>query len=196
MGNCLFGAAEPEEPKIQVSTSTGAIMEFEAPITAACIVKEFPGHFLFKSHDLFWKPLSPLEELHPGESYCLLKWAQRHAGGHVRSKSIPMAPGGAASKPYRMSFDSHGVLKRSASTEVSRIISNNNSHNSGVWKVKLVISPEQLVEILSQQNRTEELIENVRSVAKCGASRASSMDLSSDQWSVSSRNSYDVGIMF
>ncbi|CAN1855618.1 hypothetical protein LINPERHAP1_LOCUS41785 [Linum perenne] len=39
---------------------------------------------------------------------------------------------------------------------------------SGVWKVKLVISAAELAAILTEDSRTEELIESVRTVAKCG----------------------------
>lgn len=58
-------------------------------------------------------------------------------------------------------------------------------NSSGVWKVKLVISPEQLSEILSQESRTEALIESVRTVAKCGNGLPPSV-ANSDQWSVCS----------
>lgn len=62
-----------------------------------------------------------------------------------------------------------------------------NSGRSGVWKVKLVISPEQLSEILSQESRTEALIESVRTVAKCGnGNGVPSSVANSDQWSVCS----------
>ncbi|XP_010523836.1 PREDICTED: uncharacterized protein LOC104802095 [Tarenaya hassleriana] len=59
------------------------------------------------------------------------------------------------------------------------------------WKVRLVISPEQLAEILEHDAKTEALIESVRTVAKCaggygGAYSASVAD--SDQWSVTSNN--------
>ncbi|CBI38706.3 unnamed protein product, partial [Vitis vinifera] len=80
--------------------------------------------------------------------------------------------------PYRMSFDNQGLVKRSYPEVFPRYSS------TGVWKVKLVISPEQLSEILLQESRTEALIESVRTVAKCG-NGVSSM-ASSDQWSVAS----------
>lgn len=53
-----------------------------------------------------------------------------------------------------------------------------------VWKVKLVISPAQLHEILSQESRTEALIESLRTVAKCGSGATSLAG--SDQWSLAS----------
>lgn len=56
--------------------------------------------------------------------------------------------------------------------------------------MKLVISPEQLLDILAQEARTKELIESVRMVAKCGiaggAISNSAAGMISDQWSLSS----------
>ncbi|CAK7357444.1 unnamed protein product [Dovyalis caffra] len=200
MGNCLFGGLGVAEEVIKVITANGGILEFTAPITAGSISSEFPGHAIFPSHDLFWRPLSVEEELKGGQSYYLLPLNNSKIGGqivregHVRSKSIPAAA--ATSNivaPYRMSLDYQGILKRSYTEVFSRYNHNNNNHsyyksNNGFWKVKLVISPEQLLEILSQEASTEELIENVRAVAKCGngfSSSASSVEFS-DSWSVSS----------
>ncbi|KAK2992726.1 hypothetical protein RJ640_025229 [Escallonia rubra] len=86
---------------------------------------------------------------------------------------------------YRMSFDSQRMLKR---VYTKGLDSRFNSSSSSVWKVKLVIRPERLLEILSQEVRTRELFENVRTVAKCG-NGVSSVVAFSDQWSLtSSRN--------
>ena len=58
--------------------------------------------------------------------------------------------------------------------------------------MKLVITPEQLLDILSQEARTKELIESVRIVAKCGvaargiSSAASAASIVSEEWSLSS----------
>lgn len=175
-------------------------MEFYPPITAACITEEFPGHALFPSHDLFWKPLSNDDELAAGKSYYLLPLRGNNyvkadsdsrqivREGHVRSNSIPTS----LVASYRMSFDYQGTLKRSYTEVFSSNRYNNKSGagNVGFWKVKLVISPEQLLEILSQEGRTQELIESVRTVAKCGNGISSSASASSvafsDQWSLSS----------
>lgn len=189
MGNCLFGGlGEVDGGVIKVVTSNGGVMEFFAPVTVGCITNEFPGHGIFRSHDLFWKPLSQHEELVAGESYYLLPLhatdnvnnnnthGQIVRQGHIRSNSIPTT---SLAAPYRMSLDYQGMLKRSYTEVFSR-------YNSGrFWKVKLVISPEQLLEILSQEGRTEELIESVRTVAKCGHGGGSSLELS-DRWSLSS----------
>lgn len=219
MGNCLFGGGggDVNEIVIKVVTSNGGIMEFYAPITVEFITDEFPGHGIFKSRDLFWNPLPHQEFLQPGEYYYLLPLCQllhdENASsvikvGHVRSSSFDhqhhqtmssnLLAGAVA--PYRMSFDSRGLFKRTQHADAfSDGGSNNNNNNrSGFWKVKLVISPQQLVEILSEEGRTQELIESVRTVAKCGINGSSSSSVSSsgffsDQWSLvstttSSRN--------
>ncbi|KAJ8764893.1 hypothetical protein K2173_010358 [Erythroxylum novogranatense] len=185
MGNCLFGGLGAANEVIKVVTSNGGVMEFYAPITTGCITNEFPGHAIFRSHDLFWRPLSLQEDLLPGHSYYLLPLNNSSSKignqvvreGHVRSKSTPSS----LVAPYRMSLDYQGALKRSYTEAFSRC------GNHGFWKVKLAISPEQLLEILSQEGRTEELIENVRAVAKCGNGISLSSSFSfSDQWSLSS----------
>lgn len=179
MGNCLFGGmgddGNNQSSVIRVATSTGGLMEFHAPVTVESITDEFPGHGIFRTHDLFWKPLPHTDLLLVGESYHLLPLLDKGTAaarvGHVRSSSAP--PGSAP--PYRMSFESGGVAKRAEAAA------------GGFWKVKLVISPEQLLEILREECKTEELIESVRTVAKCGSGSGSGMrGAFSDQWSLSS----------
>ncbi|KAM3321478.1 hypothetical protein P3S67_002629 [Capsicum chacoense] len=227
MGNCLFGGTgDGNEDMVKVVTSTGGIMEFVAPVTVEFITEEFPGHGIFRSHDLFWKPLPAQEVLLAGQSYYLLQLNKEQNYdtnittedvdynvmakieiGHVRSNSVPLPPQiqNLVVTPYRMSFDSQGLLKRSYTEALYRYNNNNNNsnsnsrgqkqskkkNNSGFWKVKLVISPKQLLEILSQETATQELIESVRTVAKCGkttggvSSSANSVGFS-DSWSLSS----------
>jgi hypothetical protein len=129
--------------------------------------------------------------------------------GHVRSQSVPTTPHPA---PYRMSLDYQyyqGVgLRKRTSTESFSCRTNRSSVNkstisssrrssrksTGIWKVKLCITPEKLLEILSQEVSTKELIESVRIVAKCGVAAAASggcgisstTSIVSDQWSLSS----------
>jgi hypothetical protein len=198
MGNCFVGTMTDSNAAIKVITSNGGIMEFNAPITVSFITKEFPEHAMFRSHDLFWKPLSQFDELEAGQSYYLLPINNNNIEascgssngsdyeqhvvrqGHVRSHSVPTTSYPA---PYRMSLDYNHqgmrFLKKSS-------IESSLSSSSRFWKVKLVISPEQLVEILAQEARTKELIESVRIVAKCGDINSSAAeDIVSDQWSLS-----------
>uniref|UniRef100_A0A7N1A0Y0 Uncharacterized protein n=1 Tax=Kalanchoe fedtschenkoi TaxID=63787 RepID=A0A7N1A0Y0_KALFE len=185
MGNCLFGSSLAGEDAglIKVTTSNGAVMEFHPPISVLCIIDEFPNHGVFKQHDLFWTPLLHHELLSPGEAYYLLPLKSRlHELGHVRSNSLPerTTSSSIVVAPYRMSVDyasKNSVLRRSW----------NESSRVGFWKVKLVISGEQLAGILAEAGPTEELIDNVRTVAKFGNGLSASAF--SDKWSLSSSRS-------
>lgn len=184
---------EEEKKMIKVVTSNGGIMELYAPIIANCITNEFPGHAIYRSHDMFSPPLFHNEELQAGESYYLhplLNHYNTKSKEEEKSDTIITTCNGSNSgnllpqaTPYRMSCDNQRVLKRSSEAEIFP------TYNSiGVWKVKLLISPQQLSEILSHEARTEALIESVRTVAKCG-SGASSMNtpaFHSDKWNFSS----------
>ncbi|KAL2334798.1 hypothetical protein Fmac_016011 [Flemingia macrophylla] len=216
MGNCLLGGMSDPETIIKVTTSDGGIMEFYAPVTVSFITDEFPGHGIFPTHDLFCKPLSQFDELVGGQSYYLLPLDNQPeqssaAGhivgdnhtirqGHVRSRSVPTTP---YPPPYRMSLDYQhyqgvGFLKKTSTEPYSRRTNSikssitTSSKSSRFWKVKLVITPQQLMDILSQETRTRELIESVRIVAKCGVAaggilrESASASIVSDQWSLSS----------
>ncbi|TKY64151.1 hypothetical protein E2542_SST14041 [Spatholobus suberectus] len=189
MGNCVFKGflheGVSEDTMVKVVTSNGGIMELFSPITVECITNEFPGHGIFRSRrDMFSEPLPKTEELHGGEVYYLLPLNPSSSSKSLRRQLSDPA---ATLTPYRMS-----------TCEKNNNNNNNNNNNawsepevvprynsSGVWKVKLVISPEKLSEILSQESRTEALIESVRTVAKCGNGVPSSV-ANSDQWSVAS----------
>ncbi|XP_042484934.1 uncharacterized protein LOC122065187 [Macadamia integrifolia] len=191
MGNCVFRGVGEVEGVIKVVTSSGGIMELYAPLTAEFITNEFPGHGIFRSHDLFSQPLIHNEELLVGQLYYLLPLSittrrREIFPSGIRTTTTCVSSSSVVTPPYRMSFDSQGILKRSEKREVMPRQQNNINYSTGVWKVKLVISPEQLAEILSQETRTEALIESVRTVAKCGNGAAVSSASNSDQWSISS----------
>ena len=186
MGNCVFKGFGEVEEMVKVVTSSGGIMELFAPIIAECITNEFPGYAIYRTRDLFSEPLLHNEELHAGELYYLLprnSFAKQNNQNNnleeVESKSNNLiSTSSSMNTPYRMSFDHQRVLKRTDAEVLPRY------NRSGVWKVRLVISPDQLAEILAQEARTEALIESVRTVAKCGNGVSSVPN--SDQWSVSS----------
>ncbi|KAJ7963428.1 UvrABC system protein C [Quillaja saponaria] len=196
MGNCVFKGFNHhstvlEDMMVKVVTSSGGIMELYAPITVESITNEFPGHGIFRGgRDIFSEPLLHNEDLLAGELYYLLPLNLNPCSNNMFNKQVAdVASTPANMTPYRMSTcggennngNKHGgMLKRWS--EAAEVVPKYNS--SGVWKVKLVISPEQLSEILSQDSRTEALIESVRTVAKCGNGVSSVAN--SDQWSVSS----------
>ncbi|KZV16362.1 hypothetical protein F511_12252 [Dorcoceras hygrometricum] len=158
---------------VKVVTSSGGVMELYSPITAECITNEFPGHGVFRSPHHVSPPLFHNEQLRGGRCYYLLPL-------HGDAISARGAAAVSFKAPYRMSVDDVGVVKRKSSE--AEVFSRFKS--GGVWKVRLVISTEQLSEILSQEARTEELIEDVRTAVKC-ATGSSSSAANSDQWSLS-----------
>ncbi|KAH7578107.1 hypothetical protein JRO89_XS01G0341600 [Xanthoceras sorbifolium] len=188
MGNCVFKGFAQMEEMIKVVTPNGGIMELYSPITAESITNEFQGHAIHRTRDFFSQPLLHNEELHPGELYYLLPLNNKFTRQNNQNNNNQLSTSSSSSSssshvtPYRMSFDNHKIFKRT--DHPREVLPRYNS--SGVWKVKLVISPEQLAEILAQETRTEALIESVRTVAKCGTNGVSSSVANSDQWSVSS----------
>ncbi|XP_019452989.1 PREDICTED: uncharacterized protein LOC109354744 [Lupinus angustifolius] len=193
MGNCFLGVmADHEKAAIKVITSNGGIMEFKAPVTVSFITNEFPGHAIFRSHDLFWKPLNQFDELVSGQSYYLLPLNNSSNNnnngivrqGHIRSHSVPTITSYPA--PYRMFLSSIEPFSSSRSNIANSNVSKctRGGSSSMFWKVKLVITPQELEDILAQEARTKELIESMRIVAKCGISSAAS-DTLCDQWSFS-----------
>ncbi|XP_023540170.1 uncharacterized protein LOC111800623 [Cucurbita pepo subsp. pepo] len=163
MGNCVLKVAGERVDVVKVVTVDGGIMELYAPITAECITGEYPGHAIFTSRSIFSEPLLHKDELHAGQVYYLLP-----LNPYKPSAKIEADAPSVVSTPYRMSTceSQNAVAKKRAAEGEAEVFPKYSS--TGVWKVKLVICPEQLSEILKQGNRTEELIENVRTVAKCG----------------------------
>ena len=151
---------------VRVMTVNGGVMELRPPVTAECITNGFPGHGVFRAAKSRSPPLLHNEELQPGEAYYLRPFNASHIS--ASSSSIVAS--------YRVSFNQKQDLE---------VPPRYAGGGRGVWKVKLVISPAQLADILSQETRTEALIESVRTVANCGYGVANSA-ANSDQWSLSS----------
>ncbi|XP_061353287.1 uncharacterized protein LOC133298064 [Gastrolobium bilobum] len=183
MGNCAFkGFPLQEDMMVKVVTSNGGIMELYTPITVEYITNEFPGNGIFQSrHDSL--PLAKNEELHGGEIYYLLPLNPSSSGKGTNKNLDDTVE---TLTPYRMSTcDKNNKNNNNNNNMWSEPEVFPRYNSSGVWKVKLVISPQKLSEILSQESNTEALIESVRTVAKCGKGVPASV-ANSDQWSVSS----------
>ncbi|KAG4917089.1 hypothetical protein JHK87_054646 [Glycine soja] len=170
MGNCAFKGISTSEgvsndKMVKVLTPNGGIMELYTPITAECITNEFSGHGIFRSRrDLFSEPLHHYEELHAGELYYLLPLDPSCRLSSTKSITRQLFNNAANLTPYRMSTcDNNNNSNSRMWSEAAEVFP-----REGVWKVKLVISPEQLLEILSQESRTEAFVESLRTVAKCG----------------------------
>ncbi|XP_021748348.1 uncharacterized protein LOC110714176 [Chenopodium quinoa] len=183
-----------QKTMIKVVTTTGGIMELYSPITVEQITSEFPNHGIFLNpNPASNPPMLHNDNLCPGQLYYLLPLNLPSSVATETDTSNYNV-----STPYRMSVDTTGtrvVYKNQPDTDVVP----RNDNGSGVWKVRLVINPEHLSEILSQDNKTQQLIESVRTVAKCGSGNAtnggaktsSSLSLSSSAGSSSTPNNSD-----
>ncbi|CAN6480423.1 unnamed protein product [Victoria cruziana] len=172
MGNCLWRAfsGPARSDAVRVVTSAGGIMELQGSVTAERITNEFPGHGIFRrrrsSH-----PLLHNEPLLAGHLYYLLPLDHRVGCSSPTDEdddaaSSPLNAINSALTPYRLSFDSHvfGRWRRPAGAEGLPLCQKT---TPAMWKVRLVISPEQLSRILAEESHTQVLIESVRTVAKC-----------------------------
>ncbi|KAH6767312.1 hypothetical protein C2S52_018295 [Perilla frutescens var. hirtella] len=167
MGNCILKGFGVVEEMVKVVTPNGGVMELYAPITAESVTNEFPGYAIFLTPHRLSPPLLHSEKLTAGDQYYYL--LPIHKTG--TAKDGGGNPRGAAETPtpYRMSVDNQGKTRKQSEAEVLP-----RYNGSGVWKVRLVIGTDQLSEILSQEARTEALIESVRTAAKCAAAGAPS----------------------
>ncbi|KAL1350298.1 hypothetical protein HN51_014406 [Arachis hypogaea] len=174
MGNCALkgiitatshgGVLMDNKQMVKVVTSNGGIMELCTPITVHSITNGFPGHAIFAS-PFSSEPLLRKQELHAGQLYYLLPLNPYYYYSTSRASMITRQLSNSTSTPYRIFTCNANMWSQAEEGSSPR---HNNNYSSGVWKVNLVISPEQLSEILSQDSLTEALIESLRTVAKCG----------------------------
>ncbi|CAN6978887.1 unnamed protein product [Brassica rapa subsp. trilocularis] len=181
MGNCVCKGSggsrklyNKDDLLIRVVTPNGGIMELHPPIFADFITNEFPGHVIHDTLSIRHSspPLLHGEELFPGNIYYLLPFSSSTTSTAQQHYTDQLAT------PYRMSF---------GKTPVKSAASGGGGGSSGVWKVRLVISPEQLAEILAEDVETEAFVESVRTVAKCaGQGGGANWRANSDQLSITS----------
>ncbi|KAG5030056.1 hypothetical protein GLYMA_05G218300v4 [Glycine max] len=160
MGNCSMKGTTGEcHHSIRVMCDSGAILQLKAPKTVAQVLQHYPGYGIFRqghasaplpeqeslSYDLFYY-LLPLKEVQvEHQKSCCDKVQQ------VVQRSEEMCKSAAC--------DYVENLSNGSALEVLPTAKN------GVWRVKLLIDPRQLEEILSEQVNTEALIEKMRMAA-------------------------------
>lgn len=149
MGNCVAGEAAPET--VRVMTDAGGIMELEGPVEVGTFLDDFPGYGLFKQGSGS-APLQKHELLCNGRLYYLVLLPKR-------GKEVDPSENNVVGKTAPAS-------KTTAGPEVEVLP----SPGKGVWKVRMVISREELAGILAEQGNTEALIERMRVAAAGGES--------------------------
>ncbi|KAK4363802.1 hypothetical protein RND71_019043 [Anisodus tanguticus] len=151
MGNCncsmkaVTDSRKSELNFARVMTDSGEILNLKGPKLVRQVLNEFPGYNIFSSNRLS-SPLHDQELLLDGQFYYLLPV--------IEKEKEPILEG-EKTKPIRV----WSSLTKGSAMEVLP------AQREGVWRVKLVINPQQLEEIFSEEGNTEALIEQMRIAA-------------------------------
>ncbi|EEF43378.1 uncharacterized protein LOC8278535 [Ricinus communis] len=179
MGNCSLKSAAEELPSnVRVLTDTGGIIQLRGPKLAKDVLVGHPGYGIFRQGHASSSPLSSHEYLIGGQFYYLLPLrdlpvlcdtmvtSHVHDVGFARKEKNILA-----TESPEVSFET--ALATQNDEVAGPAVQVLPSQSNGVWKVKLMISPKQLEEILSEERNTEALIEKMRMAAAASSSAAS-----------------------
>ncbi|CAN6483390.1 unnamed protein product [Victoria cruziana] len=184
MGNCslrsLYGR---EHDTIRIMTDSGGIMQLKGPVSVDSFVKDFPGYGISRQGDVL-DPLRPNDQLLNGCSYYL--FPQRTEP----KEDVPPVPVVDQIVPEDTETCCSDTVAGSSPEPTVEVLP---PKWEGIWRVKLVVSPEQLAEIFSQQANTEALIEKMRMAVKAGPSGEGQLSRSSSRRSLKSLISGNSG---
>lgn len=157
MGNCMAG--EKRINVVRIMMDSGRIIEIKGPLQVRALINDFPGYAIFHRGSAT-SPLMDHEQLERGRLYYLLPMA-REQSEFPNSDAIEEF----ATKmtPLRLSTEASSELVMN--TTMGSSLEVLPSPGNGVWRVKLVISSDQLAEVLSEQVNTQALIERMRAAA-------------------------------
>ncbi|XVF53105.1 hypothetical protein PTKIN_Ptkin05aG0072900 [Pterospermum kingtungense] len=170
MGNCSLKGECGSSNSIRVLTDGGEIIDVKGPKLAKEIVKDFPGYAICRrGQGQASFPLPEDECLVDGGFYYLLPMerVQKSGDSGVVSKQVKKE----ALKKVGVDWRNQVVPPKMSSADFVENLESGSAlevlptQKNGVWKVKLVISSEQLEDILSEQVNTEALIEKMRMAA-------------------------------
>lgn len=132
----------------RVMTDSGEILNLKGPKLVRQVLNEFPGYNIFSSNSLS-SPLHHQELLLDGQFYYL------HPVNEQEIEHILEEEEEEKKEQIRVSSS----LTKGSAMEVLP------AQREGVWRVKLIINPQQLEEIFSEEGNTEALIEQMRIAA-------------------------------
>ncbi|XP_020527956.1 uncharacterized protein LOC18442333 [Amborella trichopoda] len=167
MGNCSWKGLYGEyEDSVRVLTESGGIMEFEGPLQVTSITENFPGYGIFRPGNVSLS-LPGHAWLPNGQLFYLLPLSTEKAplemdkSPSLEEEAAKELTEGETLGPVRVSSGEATAeeIFRRPSFEVLP------SKGRGMWRVRLVMSREQLAEILAEQSDTEALIESMRLAA-------------------------------
>ncbi|MCD9646266.1 hypothetical protein HAX54_035986 [Datura stramonium] len=152
MGNCncsmnkaVWDSRKSELNFARVMTDSGEILNLKGPKLVRQVLNEFPGYNIFSS-DRLSSPLHHQELLLDGHFYYLHSVIHKETEPPIleeKTEHIPVS----------------STLTKGSAMEVLP------AQRQGIWRVKLIINPQQLEEILSEEGNTEALIEQMRMAA-------------------------------
>ncbi|KAL3360661.1 hypothetical protein AABB24_013881 [Solanum stoloniferum] len=153
MGNCNCSMKSVRDSRkssdlnfARVMTDSGEILNLKGPKLVRQVLNEFPGYNIFSSNCLS-SPLHNQELLLDGQFYYLQPV--------IQNKTEPILVEEEKTEQIRVSSS----LTKGSAMEVLP------AQREGVWRVKLIINPQQLEEIFSEEGYTEALIEQMRIAA-------------------------------
>ncbi|KAK6263284.1 hypothetical protein QUC31_009100 [Theobroma cacao] len=172
MGNCsLKGVTGECSNSIRVLTDAGEIIDIKGPKLAREIANSFPGYAVCRRGQASL-PLPEDECLVNGGFYYLLPMEKVHKSGdtgvckQVNKEAVKKLEVDWMNRIEPPKMSSADFVENLSSGSALEVLP---SQKNGVWKVKLVISSQQLEDILSEQVNTEALIEKMRMAAASSA---------------------------
>ncbi|XWS50111.1 hypothetical protein CRYUN_Cryun12cG0060600 [Craigia yunnanensis] len=168
MGNCsLKGVTGECSNSIRVLTDAGEIIDVKGPKLAREIVNDFPGYAICRRGQASF-PLPEDQCLINGGFYYLLPLGKVQKSGdsgvsrQVNKEAVKNVEVDWMNQIEPSKMSSADFVENLSSGSALEVLP---SQKNGVWKVKLVISSQQLEDILSEQVNTEALIEKMRMAA-------------------------------
>ncbi|RWR93304.1 hypothetical protein CKAN_02254900 [Cinnamomum micranthum f. kanehirae] len=143
MGNCMAGVERINVVRIMMDS--GRIIELKGPLQVRALINDFPGYAIFRRGSAT-SPLMDHEQLESGRLYYLLPMA-REQSEFPNSEAIEEFA--TRMTPLRLSTETSSELVMN--TTMGSSLEVLPSPGNGVWRVKLVISSDQLAEVLSEQ---------------------------------------------
>lgn len=131
MGNCLV----LREQVIRIMKPDGKILEYRAPMRVYQVLTEFSGHAISETASVI-KHLRPETKLLGGHLYYLV--------------NLPLPPKGPAKKKKKVRFSDPEVEEEAAGDIDQQQESSNKTTTPSVVRIKLVISKQELQEMLKK----------------------------------------------
>ncbi|KAL4339062.1 uncharacterized protein [Arachis hypogaea] len=142
MGNCLV-LHHHENNMVRVMKSDGKILEFKAPIKVHQVLAQFSGYHAISNSLQSIHHLHPNTKLLKGQIFYLVPM----------SPSLSPSPKSSSKKKKKVRFAEQEVVVegKGAKENINTNDDDNNNNNNGVVRIKIVISKQQLHDMMMQK---------------------------------------------